>query len=93
MTAMYEKMSEVLISHLGLDPESVHPEATLTDLGVDSLSMIELALVLQDDYGIDAEGIDTVGTLAQAARYLEEAATAPSNGGAVQAPSNAPIVP
>ena len=37
--------------------------------------MVELALVLEEEHGVDAEGIDPAGTLAQAAAYLEQAAT------------------
>jgi acyl carrier protein len=76
MSKVYEMVAEGLILHLGLDPELVRPEATFTELGVDSLAMIELALILEDAHGIDAEGIDPASTLAQAAAYLEHAIAA-----------------
>ncbi|MFE7950764.1 acyl carrier protein [Streptomyces sp. NPDC057426] len=72
---MYELLAQGLISHLGLAPAIVRPEATFDELGLDSLAMVELVLVLEDEYGIEAEGIDPAGTLAQAAAHLEQAAS------------------
>jgi acyl carrier protein len=76
MSKTYEMIAEGLVAHLGLDPDKVRPEATFADLGVGSLDMIELALVLEDEHGINTDGIDPAGTLAQAAAYLEQAAKA-----------------
>ena len=61
---------------LHLNPDLIQPQATFAELGVDSLSMVELALILEEQHGIDAEGIDPAGTLAQATTYLERAAGA-----------------
>jgi acyl carrier protein len=85
MSAIYDKLTEVLVSHFGLDTEDIQPEVTFPDLGMDSLSMVELSVVLQDDYGIDIEGIDIdpKGSLAQAAVALGQAgitAHTPSGG-------------
>lgn len=43
----------LLATRLGLDPATVTPEARLVeDLGVDSLDAVEMALVLEKQYGI-----------------------------------------
>ena len=44
----------------------MNPDATFAALGIDSLSMIELAIMVEDQCGIKIEGIDAESTLAQA---------------------------
>jgi acyl carrier protein len=75
MSAVYENMIEVLVSHFGLDEECIQPKITFSDLGMDSLDLVELGLVLQENYGIDFESIDIdlTGSLEQAAAALEQA--------------------
>jgi len=76
MYQIYDKVVELMVSHLGLDPAEISPAATFSDLEMDSLSLVELSLILEGEYGINAEGINPKGTLAEAADYLEAAAAA-----------------
>lgn len=48
-----ELIREFLKDRLDLDPEKVVPEAVLTDLGVDSLTMLELIFEFEDRHAID----------------------------------------
>lgn len=43
---------EFLQDRLGVEPENVIPEASLVDLGVDSLMMLELMFEFEDRFGI-----------------------------------------
>jgi acyl carrier protein len=43
---------EFLKDRLGVEPENVVPEASLVDLGVDSLMMLELMFEFEDRFGI-----------------------------------------
>lgn len=52
MSTVHESVVEVLASRFGLDPETVLPEATFDDLGLDSLSQIELATALKKRLGV-----------------------------------------
>ncbi len=50
----------------GADPENVARDAELETLDVDSLDLVELAQIVEDEYGVqlkgeDMEGITTVG--------------------------------
>jgi acyl carrier protein len=50
----------------GEEREKVTPEARFEDLEVDSLDLVELAQIAEDDYGVelsdaDLEGLETVG--------------------------------
>jgi acyl carrier protein len=59
---------EFLDSRLGIGPEKVLPEALLADLGVDSLTLVELMFEFEDRFNIalgkDVAGPATVGDLA-----------------------------
>jgi len=62
-----ELIREFLKERLGADPDAVHPEALLADLGVDSLMMLELMFEFEDRFGIklssDLKTPATVGAL------------------------------
>lgn len=50
----------------GEEREKVTPEARFEDLEVDSLDLVELAQIAEDEYGVelsdaDLEGLETVG--------------------------------
>ncbi|MGB7501128.1 MAG: phosphopantetheine-binding protein [Azonexus sp.] len=59
---------EFLDSRLGIGPEKVLPEVLLTDLGVDSLMLVELMFEFEDRFNIALDnnlaGPSTVGELA-----------------------------
>ena len=49
---MYEQFKGILVTSFQADPAQVRPEATLTDLGLDSLDLVELAIVIKTDFGV-----------------------------------------
>ena len=70
------RLRRLVAEHLGVDPEELRPEVSLIDeLAVDSLELIELALALEGELGIDIpertiDEIRTYGDLAGAALAL-----------------------
>lgn len=62
-----EKIREIIIDQLGVNPEQITLEASITDdLGADSLDAMELVMALEEEFGLeisqeDAEKIITVG--------------------------------
>jgi acyl carrier protein len=70
-----EKVREIIINELGVEPEKVTAEASFVeDLGADSLDTVELVMAFEEEFGIeipdeDAESLQTVG---DAIRYLKE---------------------
>ncbi len=42
----------------GAEPDAVTRDATLEDIDVDSLDLVELTQVVEDTYGIDLDGAD-----------------------------------
>ena len=62
-----EKVKNIIVEQLGVEPEQVKPEAQIVnDLGADSLDTVELIMALEEEFNIDipdeqAEKIKTVG--------------------------------
>jgi len=62
-----EKVKNIIVEQLGVEPEQVKPEAQfVNDLGADSLDTVELIMALEEEFNIDipdeqAEKIKTVG--------------------------------
>ncbi|MEU6609281.1 acyl carrier protein [Streptomyces shenzhenensis] len=66
---MYTALQTILTGKLKVSPEKITPEATLQDLGLDSLSVVELSIILESDLGVrvsDDELLDapTIGAMA-----------------------------
>ena len=49
----YDYIRQVLIERHDVKPEVIKPDATLAELGLDSLSAAELMFDVADNYGID----------------------------------------
>ena len=76
MTADFEKrVRELIAEQLGVTVEQVVTDATLvSDLGADSLDVVELVMALEDEMGVevpdeDAQKLVTVGAVLA---YLKE---------------------
>ncbi|HEU4436463.1 MAG: acyl carrier protein [candidate division Zixibacteria bacterium] len=69
-----QKVREIIVEQLGVDPEQVTQEASFVDdLGADSLDTVELVMALEEEFDLeipdeDAEKITTVG---EAIEYIE----------------------
>ena len=64
--AIFDKVKQILVEHLGCDPDKVTLEANIIDdLGADSLDSVEIVIAAEEDFGIPidddtAEKINTV---------------------------------
>ncbi|MGQ0717680.1 MAG: acyl carrier protein [Pseudonocardiales bacterium] len=61
---MYEHLKQIMERKFQVPTEDIEPEATLRDLGLDSLDLVELALVIEKEIGVRVTDDD----LAQAGR-------------------------
>lgn len=67
MPSIEERVKEIIVEQLGVDPEEVTPEASfINDLGADSLDTVELVMALEEEFDLEiadeeAEKLDTVG--------------------------------
>lgn len=72
---MFDKVKEVLVNELGINGDKVTLESDIIDdLGADSLSVMQVIMALEDEFGISVEDEDVtklrkVGNIVS---YLEE---------------------
>jgi acyl carrier protein len=64
-TDIQNKLTTILVELIGCKADDVTDEATLEDLGADSLDHVEIIIAIEDEFGIDinddeAEKIETV---------------------------------
>ena len=52
-----DRVVEALAS-FGPDPSQITPEATFEELDIDSLDLVELAQIVEDEYGVVLKGED-----------------------------------
>lgn len=70
----FNKVKEILLENLGCSEDEIEMDSNLIeDLGADSLDIVELSLVLEEDFDItvedeDFEKLQTVGAIVE---YIE----------------------
>jgi acyl carrier protein len=67
-TQTKDQVSERVISALvefGEEPENVQPDSRFEDLDIDSLDLVELSQVIEDEYGIEItdKDMDEIATV------------------------------
>ena len=71
---MFEKLKNILVEELQLDPNDIKPESELqNDLGVNSIELADLVMRCEDEFGIEIqdEDIHKFITIGDVAEYLE----------------------
>ncbi len=62
-----ERLKRVLPDNVGVDPSLLEPHARLTDIGIDSYSLIELVFVAEEEFQIripfEGLAVKTVGDI------------------------------
>jgi acyl carrier protein len=59
---LYDKLKSILVNDLQLTEDDIRPEATLGEVGMDSLALVELYLVLSKQYGAELSDDELVET-------------------------------
>ncbi len=70
-----EKVKEIIINELGVDPEKVTADASFVDdLGADSLDTVELVMAFEEEFTIDIpdEDAEQMRTVGEAVAYIEK---------------------
>jgi acyl carrier protein len=73
MASIEEKIKEIIVEQLGVDPAQVTPEASfINDLGADSLDTVELVMALEEEFNLEIpdEEAEKISTVGQAIEYI-----------------------
>jgi len=74
MANTQERVKDIIVELLGVDPEKVTPEARFReDLEADSLDLVELIMAFEDEFGgeISDEEAQKITTVGDAIRYID----------------------
>lgn len=75
MSDVFEKVKEIIVDLLGVDPAKVVPEARFReDLEADSLDLVELIMRFEEEFGgtISDEEAQQIKTVGQVVEYLNK---------------------
>ena len=73
--ALEDKVKEIIVEQLGVNPEQVTPEASfIEDLGADSLDTVELVMAFEEDFELDIpdEEAEKIRTVGDAVSYIKQ---------------------
>ncbi|MFJ5307083.1 acyl carrier protein [Streptomyces sp. NPDC088350] len=63
MSAVYDHLVTTLTGKFEIPADTVRPEASYDDLGLDSLAVVELFLTLQEEWAVPLDDSEATGTL------------------------------
>ena len=73
-TEIEEKVRNVLIEELEIEPDNIFPDAKLReDMGIDSLDFVDIVVIVEKNFGfkIKAEEMAGVDTFSKFCDYIE----------------------
>jgi acyl carrier protein len=76
--AIEDKVKEIIVDQLGVEPEQVKPEAAfMDDLGADSLDTVELVMAFEEEFDIEIpdEDAEKIKSVSDAINYIKSKAT------------------
>ncbi|HKT50229.1 MAG TPA: acyl carrier protein [Candidatus Angelobacter sp.] len=74
MPSVEEKVNQIVIEQLGVEPSEVTPEASFVDdLGADSLDRVELVMAFEESFGLEIpdEDAEKIMTVQDAVEYIQ----------------------
>ncbi|MBR6005947.1 MAG: acyl carrier protein [Clostridia bacterium] len=75
MIMVFDKVKKIFSEQLEVDESIITPEASITsDLGADSLDLIDLAMSIEDEFEIELsdDAIEHIKTVGDMVSYIEE---------------------
>jgi acyl carrier protein len=68
---MFEKVAQSLHKNRGVELAKITPTATFADLGLDSLDVVDLVMVFEDEFGVTIELDENIKTVGDVAKLIE----------------------
>ena len=59
MTTVFERIRDIAVDKLSIEPDEIKPESSFADdLNADSLDVVELIMALEEEFGTDNEPLE-----------------------------------
>lgn len=73
MKSIEERITQIFATHLGIEESRVTPEASLDDMGADSMDKAELIMEIEEEFNMEIPDADAsdIGTVQQAVDYVK----------------------
>ena len=71
----FEKVRDIVVEQLGVEPEEVSMESTfIDDLGADSLDIVELIMAFEEEFNIEIpdEAAEKIKTVQDVVTYIDQ---------------------
>ena len=68
----FEKIRDIIADKSGEDIENITPETEYTDLGIDSLTIVEILMDIEDEFGVTLEAGKVGTTVGDLVAKVEE---------------------
>lgn len=75
MSDVLERVSKIVVEHLGVDESKVVAEASfIDDLGADSLDTVELVMAFEEEFDLEIpdDAAEKIATVQDAVKHIEE---------------------
>lgn len=66
----FETVKKIIAEKMEIAPEKITREATLQDLEIDSLDMVEITMELEEELGVSLEELSDVNTVGDVVDYI-----------------------
>ena len=70
----FEKIKEIIADHSGEDTENITLDTEYTALGIDSLTIVEILMDIEDEFGVTVEAANAGKTVGDLVAKVEEEA-------------------
>jgi len=71
---IFQRVKKVVVEQMRINEDEVRPEVSFTeDLGADSLTVVELVMQLEEEFGVDIpdDDVPTLKTVQDAVGYIQ----------------------
>ena len=60
---IYERLVDLIAEQFSMEPDEINEDTGFEDLGADSVDLVELAMNLEEEFGIDEMGEEAIASI------------------------------
>ena len=67
-----EKIKKIMSEQLGINEEDITIDTSFQELGIDSLDLFQIIIEIEEEFGVQIEDAESIGTVKEAVNFVEE---------------------